>query len=77
MMMDRRDFIVGGAALVAVAPALAAPPPLPSRMTNLRAPVLMIHGWSALGDDAIDREPIDAPDQYWITINGSWRTAWR
>jgi hypothetical protein len=70
MMIDRRNFIAG-AAVVAVVPGLpVSQVPLREHATSLRYPAFMIEGWSA---EAVN----DAAGQVWITIDRSWRAAWR
>jgi hypothetical protein len=70
MKIDRREFLAG-AAFVAVAPAL---PALPTSSTPTARPVgpiaFMIDGWSMHDDLA-------TIDQVWVSVNRSWRTAWR
>ena len=70
--MTRRDFIAS-ATLVFVAPAIhmlpSQQPPLAGSQGQSRA-VFMIRGWSTQ-DDRPDA------NQVWITVSGSWRTAWR
>lgn len=70
MKIDRRNFLAG-AALVVVAP------PLPALLTSstptagIGGPTaVMIDGWSV-------RDDLATTDQLWISINRSWRTAWR
>ena len=70
MMIDRRKF-VSGTALVAVAPTLSLLPvalPTPAAETNRL--VMKIYGWSTPGQRGTDEE-------VWITVDRSWRTAWR
>ena len=68
-MIDRRKFM-SGTALVAVVPTLSLLPvvlPTPAAENRL---VLKIYGWSTPGQHGTDEE-------VWITVNRSWRTAWR
>ena len=70
MMIDRRKF-VSGTTLVAVVPTLSWLPvalPTPAAQTNRL--VMKIDGWSTPGQRGTDEE-------VWITVNRSWRTAWR
>ena len=70
MMIDRRKF-VSGTTLVAVAPTLSLLPvalPTPAAQTNRL--VMKIDGWSTPGQRGTDEE-------VWITVDRSWRTAWR
>ena len=75
MMIDRRDFMAG-TALIAIAPPLELlPAHLPPGDSKLGNPIFMINGWStphAEGDNADT-----AREQIWITVDRSWRTAWR
>ena len=74
-MIDRRDFMVG-TALVAIAPPLELlPPHVPLRDTHLGRPTFMINGWSAPQAEGDNADA--ASDQIWITVDRSWRTAWR
>ena len=69
-MIDRRKF-VSGTALVAVAPTLSLLPvalPTPAAETNCL--VMKIVGWSTPGQR-------DTDEEVWVTVNRSWRTAWR
>ena len=69
-MIDRREFL-SGTALVAVAPTLSLLPvalPTPAAETNRL--VMKIYGWSTPGQRGTDKE-------LWITVDRSWRTAWR
>jgi len=71
MMIDRRDF-VGGAALVAITPALRALPAdaaVPA-LNDVIRPVFMIRGWSQQGGT-------DPDNQVWISVGPGWRTVWR
>jgi hypothetical protein len=70
MMIDRREFIAS-AALVCVAPAIhLLPTQRPSSAASQNRVVFMIRGWSVQDDRA-------GANQVWITVNNSWRTAWR
>jgi hypothetical protein len=70
MMIDRRAFVAGTAAL-AVAPACGLlPPDAAASVADVRSPVLMIDGWSVQDDS-------DPGDQVWIKVGHGWRTAWR
>jgi hypothetical protein len=75
MIIGRRTFILG-TGFVASAPALALHASLPLGSAQPRpvageggmnGAVFKIHGWE---DDR-------GGDQLWISINQSWRTAWR
>jgi hypothetical protein len=69
-MIDRRKFM-SGTALIAVVPTLSllpVAPPTPAAETNRL--VIKIAGWSAPDQHGTDEE-------VWITVNRSWRTAWR
>jgi hypothetical protein len=69
-MIDRRTF-VSGTALVAVVPTLSLLPvalTTPAAETNRL--VMKIVGWSTPGQHGADEE-------VWITVDRSWRTAWR
>jgi hypothetical protein len=70
MMIDRREFITS-TILVGVIPAIQL---LPWQQSSSAASqsrvVFMIRGWSVEDGRA-------GADQVWITINSSWRTAWR
>ena len=69
-MIDRRKF-VSGTTLVAVVPTLSLLPvalPTPAAETNRL--VIKIDGWSTPGQRGTDEE-------VWVTVNRSWRTAWR
>jgi hypothetical protein len=66
---------------------LPGPPPsqLPEDGANMKAP-FKVCGWDRCDDTAIDRAtrasantmPHDpAGEQLWISVNQSWRTAWR
>lgn len=68
--MTRRDFIVS-ATLAFVAPAIhLLPSEQPSSAASQSRVVFMICGWSVQDDSA-------AANQVWITVNNSWRAAWR
>lgn len=69
MMINRRAFVAGSTALVAVAPALA-PLNAAANVLDLGTPVLMIDGWSAEGVG-------DPGNQIWMRVGHGWRTAWR
>lgn len=70
MMLDRRTFVAGTAA-VALAPAGSVlPAQLPAPEMTGDRPVLMIAGWSIPDQDG-------AADVVWIRIGHSWRTPWR
>jgi hypothetical protein len=51
----------------------ASPSASPSPPGNL---VFRIDGWNVRDPVSIDRTPL-ACDEVWISINQSWRTAWR
>jgi hypothetical protein len=62
------------------------PPQSPASETDMSCLVFKIDGWDRCGGIAIDgatTAPADlaindpAGDQMWISINQSWRTAWR
>lgn len=70
MMLDRRTFVAGTAA-VALAPAVSVlPPQFPAPEIAGDRPAFMIAGWSIPDQDA-------AAGAIWIRIGHSWRTAWR
>jgi hypothetical protein len=70
MMVDRRVFVAGAAA-VAVSPALRLlPPDVAVPVLNLVQPVFKIDGWSVQDDGS--RE-----NQVWMRVGHGWRTAWR
>ena len=70
MMVDRRVFVAGAAA-VAVTPALRLLlPDVAVPALNVVSPVFMIDGWSVQGDGSPD-------DQVWMRVGHAWRTAWR
>jgi hypothetical protein len=82
MMIDRRTFVVQGATLLAAAPALAdvltcLPPtrtPLVTRAevgSDENSAVFKIHGWDGHGGEA------SSGNEVWLSINQSWRAAWR
>jgi hypothetical protein len=82
MRIGRRTFILGTglaaaapafANLIAVARTCASPSASPSPTDNL---VFKIDGWSVRDPVSIDRTA-PACDEVWISINQSWRTAWR
>jgi hypothetical protein len=71
MTLDRRTFIVG-TGIVAMTPAfepwvLSAAPALTADVHQVE---FMIEGWSL--DDGST-----APNRVWITLDRSWRAAWR
>jgi hypothetical protein len=69
-MIDRRKF-VSGTALVAVVPTLSLlPVALPTPAGESNRLVMKIVGWSTPGQRGTDEE-------VWITVDRSWRTAWR
>ena len=70
MMIHRRDFIASAIA-VGVAPTIQLLPAqqLSSPASQSRV-AFMIRGWSVEDDRA-------GANQVWITVNSSWRTAWR
>lgn len=80
MMIDRRTFIIRGATLLATAPGLA---DVLTRSAQARTPlitepgpkensaVFKIHGWDHYGEEASNKNEV------WLTINQSWRAAWR
>jgi hypothetical protein len=62
------------------------PPQLPNGRTDMKGLVFKIDGWDRREDIAIDGSAIvladaatndAAGEQVWISINRSWRTAWR
>jgi hypothetical protein len=70
MMVDRRVFVAGAAA-VAVTPALRLmPPDVAVPASNVVEPVFMIDGWSVQDDAGAD-------NQMWMRVGHGWRTAWR
>lgn len=70
MMVDRRVFVAGAAA-VAVTPALRLlPPAVAAPALNAVQPVFMIDGWSVQDDGSPD-------NQVWMRVGHGWRTAWR
>ena len=70
MMIDRRDFIVS-TILVGVAPAFhLLPSQQSSSAENQSRVVFMIRGWSVEDGRA-------GTNHVWITVNNSWRAAWR
>ncbi len=70
MTIDRRTF-VSGSTLVALAPALRLmPASLPTSETGLRGSALKIDGWSTPDEGR-------CAEEIWITVNRSWRAAWR
>lgn len=70
MMLDRRTFVAGTAA-VALAPAVSVlPAQFPAPELARDGPVFMIAGWSIPDQDA-------TAAAVWIRIGHSWRTAWR
>jgi hypothetical protein len=70
MMIDRRHFIAS-ATLAFVAPAIPLLPSLqPVAAASQRGVAFMIRGWSPEDDGT-------GADQVWITVNNSWRAAWR
>lgn len=92
MIPGRRTFILG-TALVATAPVLAKAlsllstvrshtsllpeslsPQSPASETDVSCLAFKIDGWDRCGDIATDDA---AGDQVWISINRSWRAAWR
>jgi hypothetical protein len=80
-MLGRRSFLISFASLITgLAPAkrsragtspIVSPPP---RLEPDEAPVVVLHiaGW----DTPLVSEP-SASNSVWISINRSWRTAWR
>ena len=69
-MIDRRKF-VSGTALVAIVPTLSLlPVGLPTPAAEANRLVMKIDGWSTPGQRGTDEE-------IWITVDRSWRTAWR
>jgi len=82
MRIGRRTFILGTglaaaapafANLIAVARTCASPSASPSPTDNL---VFRIDGWSVRDDVTPDGAPPKS-DEAWISINQSWRIAWR
>jgi hypothetical protein len=78
MLIDRRTFIQISAPLVATAAALtilpsrlpgAPSPQLADGAQDIKHPALKIHGWNRPDDGA--------GEEVFISINQSWRTAWR
>ena len=70
MMIDRREFIaIATSVFVALAVHLLPSQQPPSAASQSRV-VFMIRGWSVQDDRA-------GPNQAWITVSNSWRTAWR
>lgn len=81
MRIGRRTFILG-TGLAAAAPAFAelfalartyASPPPASPEESI---VFRIDGWSVRDDVTPDDAPSKS-DEMWISVNQSWRTAWR
>jgi hypothetical protein len=82
-MLGRRSFLISCGWLV-TGPVLAKnnrpgtsvtvslPPQMQTDETPLPAPVLHIEGWSTPFDS--EQRP---RSQVWISVNRSWRTAWR
>jgi hypothetical protein len=80
-MLGRRSFLIACGAAVA-APAVAKSLPLLATRSGLplqtaveetyEAPVLQIEGWDR---PVVSKET--AHSQMWISVNRSWRTAWR
>ena len=69
-MIDRRKFM-SGTALVAVVPTLSLlPAALPTPAAETNRLVMKIEGWSTPGQRGTDEE-------IWLTVDRSWRTAWR
>jgi hypothetical protein len=80
MMIDRRTFIIEGATLLATGPALsgvltcslpARTPPITEAGPGENSAVFKIHGWDHSGEEASNGNEV------WLTINQSWRAAWR
>jgi hypothetical protein len=70
MMIDRRDFIAS-TILVGLTPAIQLSPRQQSSSAASQSRVVfMIRGWSVEDERA-------GANQVWITVNNSWRTAWR
>jgi hypothetical protein len=81
MLIDRRTFVVATGFIAAVpfagvlAPPSAArahPLPAPDDATTVDLPEFGIAGWRLPGDTSGE-----VGDLVWISINRSWRTAWR
>jgi hypothetical protein len=69
-MIDRRTF-VSGSVLVAFAPTLPLmPASLQANEPVFGGSVLKIDGWNVPGEG-------NCAEEIWITINRSWRAAWR
>ena len=70
MMIDRRKFM-SGTTLVAVMSSLSLlPVALLTPAAEANRLVMKIDGWSTPGQHGTDEE-------VWITVDRSWRTAWR
>ena len=70
MIIDRRELIVGTAA-VAVAPTLELlPRPLASDEAGAGPVTFMIEGWSFQDDSG-------TANRVWMRIGHAWRTTWR
>ena len=77
MRIDRRTFIIQGATVLATASALAdvlvrsSPPLITEAGPDENFTVFKIHGWGHYGEEASNGNEV------WLTINQSWRAAWR
>jgi hypothetical protein len=70
MLIDRRAFVAGAAAVAAAPICELSAQPSSLRAATTSAVVFMIDGWSVQSDD-------ETADQVWIRIGHGWRTAWR
>jgi hypothetical protein len=87
-MIGRRTLI-RIAALAGASPALAAPsaPPTTARTRSALSPfagdpdatcvAFKIDGWEGRRDDVAGNRNVESPTEAWISINRSWRAAWR
>jgi hypothetical protein len=80
MMIDRRTFVIQGATLLATVSTLAdvltcsspaRTPPMTEAGPDENSTVFKIHGWDPYGGEA------SKGNEVWLTINQSWRAAWR
>ncbi len=80
MTIDRRSFILQGATLLAVTPGLSIFAPGPSAAQC--APTASYdthHGYAQFKIAGWDRGETEIPNanDVWLTLNQSWRAAWR
>ena len=71
MTIDRREIIVGAAAITVAPTFKLLPILLASDETGLRPVTFAIEGWSSLQDDS------ETANLVWLRIGHSWRTTWR